>query len=220
MCGRFVASAPAAVLADTYSVEELGDIAPPRWNVAPTDAVNTVLSHRGVRRLLAVRWGLVPHWSKRGAGGPPLINARRETVWDKPAFRVPVRRRRCLIPADGWYEWTRPGPQPWFVRSPQPLAFAGVWDTWRPAPGAAPVVSCAIVTGTAPDGLAWLHDRSPVALPPDDWDAWLDPGTAPEEVAHLLRSPTPEVRAVAVGRDVNRVTQDGPYLVEPANLDV
>ncbi|MEY2472436.1 MAG: hypothetical protein QOK28_1765 [Actinomycetota bacterium] len=235
MCGRFVSATPPGILADRFSVDEVVVPArplPKRWNVAPTDETLAVAEHSGVRKLGVFRWGLIPTWADDGRDAARRINARAETVVVKPAFRDAFARRRCIVPADGFYEW-RAGDdgrkQAYFIgaRDGAPLAFAGLWSVWTPRPPSDlrlfddgiepdPVRSCTIVTTNANETMAPLHDRMPVILPPDAWDEWLD-RTFDDVVAlqHLLvpaRDDILEIRAV--GPDVNDVRRDGPHLVE------
>ena len=233
MCGRFTSRTPATDLAEYFGVDEVvaTDLGA-RFNVAPTDDVYAVAeSHDGTtRRLGTFRWGLIPFWAKDEKVGARMINARVESLVDKPAFRRPFERRRCIIPADGFYEWERVSAsrkQPWYIRrlDGKPLAFAGLWDSWRPPGGddaageePARLRSCVIITGEPNERVARLHDRMPVVLPPEAWDAWLDP--ANHDVASLqgllVPAPAELFELVAVSTAVNDVRNDGPELIEPA----
>jgi putative SOS response-associated peptidase YedK len=226
VCGRYVSTSPPALLAEQLGAEEVRvpEPLPPRWNVAPTDPVYAVAEHKGRRQLGAFRWGLVPFWARDTSVGSRLINARAESVVTKPAFRRAFERRRCLLPADGFYEWQRlPGGrrQPWFVHRADgaPMAFAGLWEVWRdPAdPDAEPLRSCTIVTTEANELLAPVHDRMPVVLSPGDWDRWLDPDRHDvEELRALLVPADPrQFELYQVSTRVNKVTEDGPDLVAP-----
>ncbi|GAB1642904.1 SOS response-associated peptidase [Krasilnikovia sp. MM14-A1259] len=201
------------MLFDAASVaEELG----PSWNVAPTDPVPVVRMSRrhGGRVLDTARWGLVPPWAQDLRGGARMINARAETVASSPAFAPSFARRRCLVPADGWYEWVRSGRQRQaYYMTPAdgaPLAFAGLWSAWGPDS----VLTCSVLTTTALGDLARVHDRMPLILPPDRWADWLAGGDG----AALL-PPDPalpagiEVRAVRP--DVGNVRNNGPELITP-----
>ena len=182
------------------------------------------------REPVLLRWGLVPSWAKDVKSGPPLINARAETLRDKPAFRTAFAKRRCLIPADGFYEWkTGEGKtkQPFHIRmaNERPFAFAGLWECWRPdasapalVPSAPPVESCTIVTTTANSKLAELHERMPVILQEEDYDRWLDPAvTDPKELQSLLVPyPAEEMAFGPVTPFVNSARNDGPQCVETA----
>lgn len=249
MCGRYAASASADLLVETFEVDTVAPVAQldwmaPRFNVAPTDAVPAVLervdkeSGNVVRRLTPLRWGLVPSWSKSLDGAARMINARAETVGEKPAFRKAFASRRCLLPADGYYEWHtladqtgargRPLKQPFYIHpvarpgEPSLMVMAGIYEFWRD-PGRpadaddAWVVSCSILTTTATDALGHIHDRMPVQVRRDDWDAWLDPSLTSADAARaLMHLPGPdEMIAHAVSTLVNKVGNDGPSLIVP-----
>jgi putative SOS response-associated peptidase YedK len=171
-------------------VEDLG----PRWNVAPTDEVYAVAqSSAGPRRLGTFRWGLVPFWSKDAKGGARMINARAETVLEKPAFRRPLERRRCIVPADGFYEWRRDGRvrQPFLIHTATdaPLAFAGLWAPWRDPVDGQWLVSATVVTTTANAIVGELHNRMPVILNEEAWRMWLDPDARDEGLLQSLLVP-------------------------------
>lgn len=218
MCGRFVITHPAGALAALFAAQPANNLPPvPRYNVCPTQDVAAVIAGAGGRRLVAMRWGFLPAWAKTPADGPLLINARAETIAEKPAFRTAARERRCLIPADGFYEWTRgeDGRRlPWFVHRSDgaPLALGGVWQPWER--GADRLVTCAIVTTPANAVLAPIHDRMPLILDPADWALWL--GEAGHGAARLMR-PAPEAGLVAhrVSPEVNSNRAQGPALIQP-----
>ena len=216
MCGRFALTLPADAMSGFFDAEPANDLPPgPNYNVCPTDKVHAVLREGGRRRLQALRWGLLPHWAKSQTDGPPLVNARAETVADKPAFRAAIRERRCLIPADGFYEWTKDSEGnrlPWFIRprGDGPMVFAGLWQDWE-RDGEC-VRSCAIVTGAAEGAATELHDRMPVILQPEDWALWL--GEVGKGAARLMR-PTEQLAWHRVGREVNSNRAVGAELVEP-----
>ncbi len=245
MCGRFVAVSSPRQLASRFGVDdsELPDHEPD-YNVTPRAEVLVVRDRppgddRPRRRVLSrVRWGLVPSWAPDRAAGDGLINARGESIAGKPAFRNAFRRRRCLVPADAFYEW-RPGGtrgagcpvQPYVIRrrDREPLAFAGLWEIWRdpavadPDSAAAWMRSCAIVTTTADGVVAPVHDRMPVVLAPDSWDSWLDPTGHDVELLQRLLVPAPDdwLEMFPVGTRVNDVRENDPGLldpVEPATL--
>ena len=187
----------------------------PRYNICPTQDVHAVTSEAGARRLRALRWGLVPHWAKAPTDGPLLINARAETVAEKPAFRDAVRNRRCLVPTSGFYEWTKDGDGnrlPWFIHSDAPLVLAGIWQDWTK--GEETLSTCAVVTTAAEGPLTELHHRVPVILAPEDWALWL--GEEEGKAAPLMRAP-PEglLRWHRVGREVNSNRASGAQLIEP-----
>lgn len=237
MCGRYTSTSSVADLASVFEVDEVrADPLPPRYNVAPTLPVYAVALTRpkeeedkGPRRALGTfRWGLVPSWAKDPAVGNRMINARAEGIADKPAYRNAVARRRCLIPADAFYEWQRrtggdgrpAGKLPYAIRrrDGRPMALAGIWEVWRDKgdPDAEPVRSCAIVTTEANALLAPIHDRMPVILEQQDWAAWLDPSTDMAVVEKLMAPAAPEVlEAYPVSTRVNNVSHDGPELLEP-----
>lgn len=228
MCGRYTSRTPAADLAEYFGVDEvvateLGE----RFNVAPTDEVYAVATSEHGRRLGTFRWGLVPFWAKDLKVGAKMINARAESLVDKPAFRRPLERRRCIIPADGFYEWERISErqkQPWYITrvDRKPFAFAGMWDSWRPNKGTeqGKVRSCVIITGEPNEAVARLHDRMPVMLPPEVWDAWLDPDNHDLASLSSLLVPAPAdlLELMPVGTGVNDVRNDSPELIEPIQV--
>ena len=218
MCGRIVVARPVDVLAGFFGVAEVvASERPPSWNVAPGAEIVAVAGTPSGRRLGTMRWGLVPSWSADPEGGPRPINARVEGLLDRPAFAEPLARRRCLVVVDGFYEWRRPpgGPkQPYLLDradgTEAPFALAGLWDRHQGE------VTCAVVTGPADEELAWLHDRMPVRLDRDQWDAWLDPANHDvDRLLGLLHGPaTVRLRARPVSYLVNNARHDGPELVE------
>ena len=219
MCGRFSQTRSWSELAELYEApggEPPRNLAP-RYNVAPTQAIPIVrIEEDGRRGLVMARWGLVPSWAKDVAIGARLINARAETAAEKPAFRDAVRRRRCLIPADGFYEWqARPrGPkQPHHIARADggAMAFAGLWERWDRAPDGRPLVSCTILTTEANALVRPIHDRMPVILDPEDEGPWLDVG----DPARLRPISADALRANPVGRRVNDVRNDDPACREP-----
>ncbi|GAA1937583.1 SOS response-associated peptidase [Kitasatospora viridis] len=239
MCGRFVSTTTPVDL-----VELLGELRwdpaealAPSWNVAPTDPVPAVLERVDretgelVRRLRPLRWGLVPSWSKDPSGGARMINARSETVHQKPAFRKAFAARRCVIPADGYYEW-RPVPaapgrkaykQPYFLSTGSVMLFAGLYEFWRDRslPEDDPagwLATATIITTDATDAAGRVHDRMPLTIAPDDLSAWLDPALGDQaELHHLMHSPVEAALSVrAVPTTVNSVRSDGPELLERA----
>jgi putative SOS response-associated peptidase YedK len=233
MCGRYtLRRIDAARLGVAYpqpTFEEFTDR--PRYNVAPSQRVPIVRADadvnghaEGGRRVLAVAtWGFVPAWAKEPPKVRP-INARSETAAANGLFRGAMARRRCLIPADGFYEWRKDGPDgktktPFYVhqKGGEPYAFAGLWDRWRADPGDDPADTCAILTGPANALMAALHDRTPLVIPPAAYARWLDPDAAAVDVADLLVPWDPDGwEAYPVSRRVNAPRNDGPDLVEPA----
>lgn len=193
----------------------------PRFNIAPAQEVLAIVRAGDQPRAGWMRWGLIPFWAKTPAIGHRMIMARADTIATKPAFRDAFRRRRCLIVADGFYEWRRVGATKvpmWIHRtSRRPFAFAGLWDRWRPPDGGSPVVSCTIVTTEANDALRAIHERMPVILPPAARAAWLDPATEPAALAALLRPyPDDDLEAHAVSGLVNSPKNDVPECIAPA----
>jgi len=193
MCGRYVITSPPAAIRALFGYGEQPNF-PPRYNVAPTQPIPIVRLHDGKRSLTLMRWGLLPSWVKDPKTFPLLINARGESVLDKPAFRNAMRRRRCLVPADGFYEWHAAVPgapkRPYFIRpkSGTPIAFAGLWETWI-GPNGEEVDTAAIVTTTANRTLAFIHDRMPVVVAPDAFDLWLDGAHVEAETAAAVIAP-------------------------------
>ena len=228
MCGRFTSTTPAEDLARWFSVDEtLVEPPPPRWNIAPTDTVLGIVERDGRRTMGAFRWGLVPFWAKEPSVGSRMINARAETVRTTSAYARPFERRRCIVPADGFYEWQprpdRKAKQPFHLRRPggEPIAIAALWDSWRPVRGSdeGRVVSCALITTGANAVLGPIHDRMPVLLGPESWDAWLDPANDDVDDLARLLVPAPDdlLEAVPVSRAVGNVRNDGPELLEPVD---
>jgi len=207
-----------ATLVREFGTDTPGVELPPRYNIAPTTE-NYIITGDGARRSLEIaRWGLVPSWAKDVSIGNRMINARSETVASKPSFRRAFATSRCLVPADGYYEWYRPthGPkQPFFIHAEGTWAMAGLHEMWRPAEGA-PVHSFTILTMAASANLASIHDRMPVTLHPDSFDAWLDPETQADEVEACLR-PERQVtmEAYPVSTAVNSVRNQGSHLLDP-----
>ena len=219
MCGRYASSRDARDLQSAFQVEDPPEeVLPPSWNVAPTDPVYAVLERDGTRRLRVLRWGLVPSWAKDAKGAARMINARRETVAEKPAFRAAYARRRCLVPADGYYEWQADGTrkQPWFLtpRDGSPLAMAGLYEVWS-APDGARLWTCTVLTTEAADDLGHIHDRTPLVVPREDWARWLDPAREDPGDGLLVPAVGGALDAWPVSPAVGNVRNDGPELVEP-----
>jgi putative SOS response-associated peptidase YedK len=223
MCGRYTSTTSAARLAETFEVDEVkADELPIRFNVAPTQPVYAVAESRGKnpRRMLGTfRWGLVPSWAKDPGIGNKMINARAEGIAAKPAYQQALARRRCIIPADGFYEWRDKVPYLFCRKDGQPMGFAGLWELWRPRadPDAEPLRTCVIITTEANELLAPIHDRMPVVLPRQAWGAWLDPAQRDlDRVQRLLvPSPASDLHAWPVSTRVNRADNEGPDLVVP-----
>lgn len=220
MCGRFAFFAPPDAVARQFGIDQTPALEP-RYNISPTQPVPVVRwDHRGVASLDMLRWGLIPRWARDPAIGNRMINARAETVSQKPAFRDAFARRRCLILASGFYEWgeTPAGKRPFFVtRSDQGIMpFAGLWERWRSGTDPA-LESCVIITTAASPALAEVHDRMPVILPPDAQTTWLTEGTRPEDLLALLDSVGEgqfEIRPV--NRNVNNPRNEGVDLIRAA----
>lgn len=217
MCGRFAITLPPDAMAQLFAAQPANDLPTvPNYNVCPTNRVHVVVSD-GQRRLMAMRWGFIPHWYKSPSDGPLLINARAESIAEKPAFRAAARERRCLIPADGFYEWTKDeagNRLPWFFRRAdgEPLAFAGIWQDWERE--GERLTTCAIVTTEAEGSLTRIHHRVPVIVRPEDRALWL--GEAGKGASLLMKSPPEgELHFFRVDTNVNSNRASGPGLIEP-----
>ena len=218
MCGRYATTRTEADLSDLFDAVVVTPGPGPSWNVAPTDPVPLVrVSQRRAERVLDVaRWGLVPPWATDMRGAARMINARAETVATTPAFAPAFAKRRCLVPADGWYEWVRDGgSRRAFYMTPADgsvLAFAGIYSVW----GSEPVLTCSVVTTAALGGLARVHDRMPLILPRERWADWLAGGGDPEALLRPMSGRELEAIEVrAVRPDVGNVRNNGPHLLEP-----
>ncbi len=217
MCGRYTLAADPQAIADQFEVEPPARFAP-RYNIAPTQPV-LIVQHADDRRVAhLVRWGLIPSWAKDAKIGNRLINARAETVAEKPAFRAALRRRRCLVPASGYYEWAAGphGKQPWYVHAADGncLALAGIWEHWEH--DGAVIESCAIITCAANARLAAVHDRMPVVIAPSDYARWLAPEHAGPAPLELLRPAADDAFALyQVSTRVNSPRHDAPDCIEP-----
>ncbi len=220
MCGRFAVTLPPDAMAQLFVAQPANDLpGVPNFNVCPTNPVHVVRSGETGRRLVAMRWGFLPHWYKETNAGPLLINARGETLAEKPAFRAASRERRCLIVATGFYEWTKDtegNRLPWYFtrRDGAPIAFAGLWQSWGKE---APQDTCAIVTTAANREVAAVHHRMPLIVEPGDWPLWL--GEAGKGAARLMVPGAPGVLGWhRVDPRVNSNRASGPELIDP--LDV
>jgi putative SOS response-associated peptidase YedK len=222
MCGRYASARGRQELIDAFDVEwDAADELEPDFNVAPTKPVPAILT-RDVRELHVARWGLVPYWAKDLSVGARLINARVETVHEKPAFRRAFAKRRCLLPADGYYEWLTAedgAKQPYFIRPCDGgvLAMAGLYELWSPPDGGERLLSCTILTTEATDDVGRIHDRMPMLVEPERFEAWLDPAVTGPDEARALLMPAAEGRleSFRVSTAVNRVINNGPELVKP-----
>ena len=221
MCGRYMVISSPEAIRRLFGYPEQPNF-PPRYNVAPTQPMPIVRIVEGQRQFALVRWGLIPPWVKDPRRFALLINARGESVNDRVAFRSAMRRRRCLVPADGFYAWKDEGgrKRPYCVRprQGQPIAFAGLWETWM-GPNGEEMETAIIITTAATGELARLHERTPVIVPPDAFDLWLDCGKVDAlTAAGALFVPPPEglLEAYEISPAVNHTANDGPNLIEPA----
>ncbi|MEO0371370.1 MAG: SOS response-associated peptidase [Pseudomonadota bacterium] len=218
MCGRFAVTLPSDAMAQLFAARPSNDLPDvPNFNICPTNSVHVVTSEDGARALQSFRWGFLPHWYKTPNDGPLLINARSETIAEKPAFKSAARTRRCLIPATGFYEWTK-DPEgnrlPWYISPTDdgPLAFAGVWQSW--GKGETHLKTCAIVTTAANKKMATIHHRSPVILRAEDWPLWL--GEAGHGAATLMHAEAEEaLQFWRVDKAVNSNRATGAGLMDP-----
>jgi putative SOS response-associated peptidase YedK len=225
VCGRYANSRHDGDLLRDFQVASLVDDPPePSWNVAPTDPARVVLERlvddEPDRQLRTLRWGLIPAWAKDAKIASKLINARVETLTEKPAFKRAAERRRCLVPADGYYEWmtTTAGKQPVYFHGDATLAFAGLYEIRRGFDDPEQWLwTYTLLTCTTQDALGHIHDRSPVIMPPDLRADWLDPYlTSPATVRDLIAAvPAPSLDTYLVSTDVNSVRNNGPHLVDP-----
>jgi putative SOS response-associated peptidase YedK len=219
MCGRFTLAVPAEKVATQFQLAEVPDLSA-RYNIAPTQQVAAVRATEAGRELALFRWGLVPSWAKDPSVGSRMINARAETAAEKPAFRTALRQRRCLIPADGFYEWQAgaDGKQPFHIGLADGglFALAGLYEHWKDPDGEW-LHSCTILTTEANELMRPLHDRMPVILAPEHYAQWLDPGLRDAGPIQPLLAPYPadQMQARPVSKAVNRVANDGPQLIAP-----
>lgn len=221
MCGRYTLSSPSDLLADLLEIDSVPDLAP-RYNIAPTQeaAVVRVAEESGNRVLGMLRWGFIPFWAKDPAIGNRMINARAETVAEKPAYRASFKHKRCVVPADGFYEWQAIGgrKQPHYFRllDREPFAFAGLWDRWEKGDGE-PLETFTILTTEPNQAVAAVHRRMPVILEPEAIETWLDPGIVDGERLIPLLGPLPAERmeGYPVSTFVNSPGNDSPRCIEP-----
>lgn len=225
MCGRYTLFKLEQLLHRFPWIESVPPETVARYNVAPTQSV-LVISNAHPDQFDAFHWGLIPSWAKDPSIGSRMINARVETLAEKPAFRHALRRRRCLVPADGFYEWRKePGgktrtPMHIRLKSGEPFAFAGLWETWRPPDGDT-LHSCTLITGPPNEVVAPIHDRMVVIVKPEHYRRWLDPSEqSPEDLAELLRPyPAEEMEAVPVSTRVNSPANEGPECIDSPARD-
>lgn len=216
MCGRVAVTLPNDAMAQIFAASPANNLPQvPNYNVCPTTQVHVVASDGDIRRLGAMRWGFLPSWYKSMADGPLLINARAETIAEKPAFREACRQRRCILPVSGFYEWAKDEAGhrlPWYITRAdgQPMALAGIWQMW----GVDPAPTCAVVTTQASPEIDHIHHRMPVILEPEDWAKWL--GEQGHGAARLMRSAAEgTVKAHRVSTAVNSNRAEGPELILP-----
>jgi putative SOS response-associated peptidase YedK len=221
MCGRYTLKSPVERLAEKFHLTDALSLKP-RYNIAPSQPVAVVrrLPDNSDRKLAMLRWGLIPAWVKDSASGAQPINAKAETAAEKPMFRDAFRHRRCLVPADGFYEWRQEDKrkQPVYIcmKDREPFAFAGLWERWEGSDGRT-IESCALLTTEPNDLLRPVHDRMPVILDPKDYDLWLDPDVRDAEKVRRLLGPYPpeEMTAYPVSLRVNNPRNDDPVCIEP-----
>lgn len=218
MCGRYALTLPPEAVRAFFGYAEQPNF-PPRYNIAPTQPVPVVTLDNGARRFTLMRWGFIPGWVKDLKAWPLVINVRSETAREKPAFRAAMTRRRCLMPADGLYEWRRVGKEsePYLFRRPDhgPFAFAALHETWH-SPDGSEIDTVALVNSHANGLMAAVHHRCPIILDPRDHDLWLDPGAEPRQIDAMLKPPPDEMlEMVRIGKTVNKVANDGPEVQAP-----
>ena len=223
MCGRYAITSAPEVIRRLFGYDDHPNF-PPRYNVAPTQPIPVVRLWEGARHFALVRWGLIPGWVKDPRGFSLLINARSESLEAKPAFRAALRYRRCLFPADGFYDWRREGERarPYYVRlkAGGPVAFAGLWENWM-GPNGEEMETAVIVTTRANRMLASIHPRMPAIVPPEAFDLWLDSRSVDATTAAVLIAPAPEDMLVfhEVSPAVNSAANDTPNLIEPVTAE-
>jgi putative SOS response-associated peptidase YedK len=219
MCGRFALKNPTALKA-AFGLQEMPDL-PPRYNIAPSQDIAIIRADSSGRHLSMAHWGLIPSWAKESDKSYSTINARAETVDTKPTFRAPFKRHRCIIPADGFYEWHEEGgikrPHHIGMKDGSPFALAGLWDVWKGPQG--DVMSCTIIVTEANQFMKPLHDRMPVILATQDYERWLDPGNQDTPSLKSLLSPAPEdwLMEYLVSRALNNPRHEGPACSEPVS---
>lgn len=219
MCGRFALTLPPDAVASWFMAELRAAFETPRYNICPTQMIPAIVSHEEARQVVSMRWGFIPHWYKTPSDGPLLINARAETVAEKPAFRAAVRTRRCLIPASGFYEWHAQkgvGKEPWFITPADGalMAFAGIWQVWTDAQTGLRHVTCAIATTAASAQLAEVHHREPITVAPEHFGLWL--GEEGHGAARVMQAAHEGFYTrYRVDTAVNKARHDLPELMAP-----
>ena len=220
MCGRFTLHTPPGVLQEHFGVDDVPAMSA-SYNIAPSQDIAAVRAVEGRRSMALLRWGLLPSWAKEVKTGYRMINARAETVADKPAYRTAFRQRRCLIPADGFYEWKRlpKGKLPHYIyrADGRPLALAGIWASWKDPDGGERVATCSIITGRPNDLVADIHDRMPVILEETNWETWLDRTVDDRLLLERLLAVHPEAALAQhpVSTLVNKVSNNYPECIDP-----
>lgn len=221
MCGRFVRITPVSVLALKFRAEKVASNLAPSYNIAPTQEV-VIINDEGVRQIIQCTWGFIPSWAKDSAIGYTMINARSETIARKQAFRPAFKKRRCLVIADGFYEWRTEGKKkvPMYIRlkSGECFGFAGLYNIWK-SPDGQQLCTCTIITTEANDTVKTIHDRMPVILPRDKEDFWLDPTNEDKEKLLSILKPYPaeEMIAFEVSTDVNSPQHNTPSNIQPSS---
>lgn len=221
MCGRFTITLDGSDLQDELAIAEIPPDWKPRYNAAPTQPVGAVVDP-AARKMDWFRWGLIPFWAKDMSIGSKMINARAETILEKPSFRTAFQRRRCIIPADGFFEWQKSADKkapstPFYItlKDKKAFAFAGLWETWKNPEDGAEIKSCTIITTAANEFMRPIHDRMPVILSKDECWRWLEP-SQPADLVEMLRPFDPErMQAVPIGRAVNSPGYDAPEIIRP-----
>ena len=220
MCGRYTLASPVSDLAERFEIDEYPSSITPSYNIAPTQEVAALIAEDDKRKLEIMRWGLIPSWAKEPEIGNRMINARAETISEKPSFRKPFKDHRCLILADGFYEWqkTNNGKQPYYIHMEDgsPFAFAGLWEIWDR--DGEEVRSCTIITTDANELVGKIHNRMPVILHPEDHGLWLDPDFGEKDPLMSLLRPYQEgaMEADPVSRRINKPSNNEPGCIEPA----
>lgn len=220
MCGRFTLTSPASRLVELFALLEPEFHLEPRFNIAPTQSVACIRATDGFRSLSLMRWGLLPFFARHINEGVRMINARSESVATKPAFRRSFESQRCLVPADGFFEWKKQGTnkQPYMIRmhSEEPFVFAGLWDRWTNPDDGAVIESCTVLTTTPNELTESIHDRMPVILGDEAIEAWLSTSASPDELQELLTPyPASRMEVFPVSRTVGNVRNDTPECIAP-----
>ena len=221
MCGRYTLTADAKAIQQAFDLDNITANLQPRYNIAPSQSV-AVISNQNPKELTYMKWGFVPSWSQDPATGNKMINARSETAAEKPAFRSAFKRRRCLIPADGFFEWTTQDKKrvPMYIHLEDHavFGFAGLWDVWQ-GPDGSELQTCTILTTEPNDLIRPLHHRMAVILDPDTYDLWLSPDELPADMLMPLMTayPSEKMRVYEVSTQVNRPANDNPSVIEPFN---